>query len=305
MNEMMGGELSRLDPSLAKAWHFLEIHRGDLAEKAAREGLVQNPNSSELHLLLAQALHLQGKSEQADQEAVECLRIDPLDTAAMRLRSVLAEKRGEYSVAEQHILEALLLDPEAPVCLQTYSWLLFRVNQLEKAERVCREALRVWPEYLEAHNLLALILSEQKKHRTARQHSEIALAMDPGDEVSHQATGVQLLRSGRPFAGRRHLREALRIDPSDPDVEEAFLYADRLCRLPMLPLYYVQLLCDRIPGGSYGLWAGVVLLIIYGRSLGLSQSAVGYLGIGWLCFCVYSWIAPSLTNLWIKWRPPQ
>ena len=67
---------------------------------------------------------------------------------------------------------------------------------------------------------------------------------------------------GRPFLARRHLREAVRQNPGNGAMVEAFERIDLNTRWVTLPNYYLSLVMDRLPGGTFGLWGIVVVTFI-------------------------------------------
>jgi tetratricopeptide (TPR) repeat protein len=82
-------ELEPLDPTLYDVPTEADLQLGRIAdaERMLRAGLerIRPPDSLELHLLLAQVLHAEGKNADALAELVAVLTIDPKNEAALKL----------------------------------------------------------------------------------------------------------------------------------------------------------------------------------------------------------------------------
>ena len=301
----------RAEPAGASPFVFVQraaemnqIGRHDLAEGFARRALETTPNLAEAHVQLALARHGQGRTKEGLQLLDAAMELAPGHARIHGLRALLLTQLGRYRDAEESALEALRLDPEDAFLFRIYGQLVFKAGQLDKAEQLLRRALELEPEDESASALLALVLSEAKKQSRALHHGRRSLALAPDEDVGHLAMGVTLLRGGRPFAARRHLREALRIDP-DPDAEEAFLQADRCCRIVYLPMYCWSLVVDRLPGKNIGAWALFLVFLFGGEAAGLPQSVLTIGSFLYIGMCLYSWVADAIVRGWIKLFPPK
>lgn len=278
--------------------------RHDLAEDYARRALAREPQDAGALVQLALARHGRGKTAEGVAILGEALAARPEYARAHGLRALLRTELGKYRDAEVDALEALRLDPEDAFLFRIYGQLVFKAGQLDKAEKLLRRSLELEPEDESTSALLALVLSEGKKQARALQHGRRSLALAPDEDVGHLALGATLLGSGRPFAARRHLREALRIDP-DADAEQAFLQADRCCRLVYLPMYYWSLAVDRLPGKNIGAWALFLVFLFGGEAAGLPQPVLTLGSVLYIGMCLYSWVADPIVRGWIKLFPPK
>ena len=292
------------DP-IERAEHLLDADRYDLAEKLLRRSLAGNPTSAILHLQMSRAHNGLKNPVEAEREAREAIACDPELAGAHGYLGYLLSDAGKNREAEEQFLVALKLEPGSAGLLAGYASLLFKTGHLDKAEALIRAALREDPERSHSHSVLALVLAEKGKQKAAHSHGKIGLALDPSNDVSHLALGASYLGSGHPFKARRHLREALRIDSSDASAEQAFLDADRACRLTYLPLYHWSLVIDKLPGKQFAVWGAIVVFLMVARSAKIPSMVTGWIAFSYLGFCVYTWVADPLTSLWIKLRPPR
>jgi tetratricopeptide (TPR) repeat protein len=293
------------DLRLEKIQHFLDIGRYDLAERELREALALFPEEPLLHVQLGWALEGLGRSDEAETEGRLALQLDPEYDDAIILLAKLSLNAGRHREAEELCLSALKLDPLSPRNYLIYAILMHKTGHLDKAEKLLRKCLELNPEHNTAHSLLSVVLAEKRKAGSAVAHGTFGVALDPDSDYSHAMLGHTYLATGHPFKARTHLREALRIDPGDSDVAEAFYEADRATRWIYLPMYFWSLLMNRVPGLQFGVWIGMIILFQLLRRAGVSSQIVFALAMTYLVFCIYTWVATPLANLWIKMRPAR
>ena len=178
-------------------------------------------------------------------------------------------------------------------------------DELSRHERLTQAALREDPEHAEAHSIRALILAERSQHREATVHGRRGLNLEPDSPLSHLSTGAAYLKAGRPFRARRYLREALRISPGIREIEELYLQADLACRWVCMPMYYFELLVERLPGRQFALWGIVVVLLTVLRRIEVADLYIVTFAGAWVLLCLYSWAASPLGKLWVRVRPPR
>lgn len=290
---------------LEKIQHFIDVERYDLAERMAREALAVHPEESMLHVQLAWALEGLGRADEAEREGHLALQLDPEESEAIILLAKLNLNAGRHREAEKLCLSALQLEPLAPRNYLIYGILMQKTGHLEKAEKLLRKCLEIAPETPLAHAVLSAILAEKRQGQAALAHGAHGVSLDPDSDYSHATLGLAYLTTGHPFKARMHLREALRIAPDDADMEAAFAEADRATRWIYLPMYFWSLWMERVPGLQFGFWIGMIVFLQVLRQMGVSSQIVFAIAMTYLAFCVYTWVATPLANLWIKIRPAR
>src|SRR5687768_7965027 len=165
--------------------HFNNIGRPDLAEREARRALAQDPELVHLHVLLAQALHAQKRTQEAEDALTEALRRDAECTPALGYKAILAMDAGRFSESETLLLQALALDPMEESLYLNYALLMYNTHHLDKAEQLLKRALEIAPEYPRAHSLLGVVLAAKEKGEQARFHGEMGLHLEAGGDVPH------------------------------------------------------------------------------------------------------------------------
>jgi tetratricopeptide (TPR) repeat protein len=300
-----GRSMGSVHHFLGKAQHFNESARYDLAAGTLREGLQSHPDSVELNSLLCISLLNAGKNEECRDVCGETLRLDPEDLNAIFCLGRLAIVEGKHSEGEKHLLEGLAINPRNVPYLVEYARLMNITDNYRKSQKLLETALEIDPEHPGALSLLSYVQSRRLRLDGARASRGKALESDPDSAIVHLRTSVSATLAGRPFLGRYHAREALRMDPTIPGIEDVYLEADRNCRWLFLPAFYYSLLVDKIPGKQFGLYIIYITLLFGMNALGVPGQVLGLFVISYLAFCVYTWIARPLTQLWIKWRPPR
>jgi Tfp pilus assembly protein PilF len=296
-------QVNSMGQIIAKAHHFMDSDRPDMASATLRKGLTHHPESAQMHGLLAITLLNQNLLDECREAIGEALKCDPEDLNSHFCLSRLAIQEGRHSEAEMHLLEGLKIDPENVPFMVEYARLMSLTSNNEKADNVLARALAIEPNHEGALGLRSTIKADRAHFAAADEHRTKALEANPDSAVVHIRAGASSLKSGRPFRARRHFREAMMIDPNFPDLEETYRESDRYCRWTYLPLFYWSLVLERIPGRQFTFYLAFLVAAKGLPALGVPNAVVTPILIGYLGFCVYTWIANPLTNLWLKWRP--
>ncbi len=296
-------QINSMGQIISKAKHFMASDRADMASDTLRQGLTHHPESAYMHGLLAITLLNQNLDDECREAVAEALRCDPNELNSHFCLSRLAIKEGRHTEAEKHLLDGLRFDPENVVFMVEYARLLSLTNNDKKADDVLARALAIEPNHEGALGLRSAIKADRAHFASADEHRTKALEANPDSAMVHIRVGASSLKSGRPFRARRHFREAMMIDPNFPGLEEAYQESDRFCRWTYLPMFYWTLVLERIPGRQFTFYLAFLVAAKGLPAMGVPDMVVAPILIGYLGFCVYTWIANPLTNLWLKWRP--
>jgi tetratricopeptide (TPR) repeat protein len=147
-------EASRLNPKWITLWldwggMWLAQKRPDQAVQVIQAGLKANPDSEELHMLIASAYSIQGQIENAITAYDGALRLNPRNALAANNLAVLLV---DYKEDPQNLQKAFALsrdfEKEAPhpLFLDTLGWVRFKMGQQEEALRLMKEAVAKSPE---------------------------------------------------------------------------------------------------------------------------------------------------------------
>jgi Flp pilus assembly protein TadD len=158
------------------------------------EGLKVNPDSEELHMLLASAQSEQGEIDLAMAAYETTLRLNPRNLlAANNLAVLLADRKGDPSSLQRAFALSRDFEKEAPhpLFIDTLGWVRFRMGQPEEAIRLMKDAVAKSPDMAVLNYHLGMALFQSGKRTEARTYLSKAL------------------RNSDSFEGRREAEQAL------------------------------------------------------------------------------------------------
>jgi len=212
------------------------IQRGKFkdAEAMTRTRLAEEPNSPDLHLLLAQVLFHLERPKEAESAARTAIGLDPgsgyphetlaqillgmsdlkgaeeavrqansLDGDCASRRGILARiasERGKYQLCLEHAQAGLEMDPEYEVCRLLRGISLGRLGRHEEADEEAMGLLRDDPEDSYNHSVRGWILLERNAMDEAKMHFQEALRLDPENEDARSGL-ARCLQQGNPVLG--------------------------------------------------------------------------------------------------------
>jgi serine/threonine-protein kinase len=166
-------EAIRLTPDLAEAHLSLGALLGDrlrdypAAESEYREAIRLKPDYAEAHSNLGNALHTQGKLDEAIAAYREAIRLRPdLAMAHYGLGAALYDQ-GKLGQATAGFREAIRLQPDNVGAHYGLGIALNTQGKLDEAVAAYREAIRLQPDFAEAHCDLGNILRRQADYAGA------------------------------------------------------------------------------------------------------------------------------------------
>lgn len=285
--------------------HYNDVGRFDDAEREAVRGLAASPDDVVLLIQLTRSLMGRARWQDAEAAIERVLAVDPENASGFNLLSVARSQQGRFGDAEAAVLEALRLDPQWASAYEVYGDLMMRTTHLEKARKLYERARALNPEDPDLPSKIALVETQLNRLTSASREAATGLRLGPAESLAHASRGVAHLASGHPFRARADFREALRLDPANAELEEVWLNADTCCRVVFLPMYYWSLVVDRLPGKQFLVWGFLLAFVFGGRALGLPPDVITVGSLTYLAFCVYSWLATPIVNVWKRIVPPK
>ena len=176
-------EASRVNPKWITPWLdwgglWLAQKQSDQAVEVIQAGLKVNPDSEELHMLLASAYSTQGKIDPAITAYDGALRLNPRNVlAANNLAVLLVDYKGD----PQNLQKAFALsrdfekDVPHPLFLDTLGWVRFKMGQQEEALRLMKNAVAKSPEVPTLNYHLGMAYYQSGKTAEARAYLSKAL----------------------------------------------------------------------------------------------------------------------------------
>ena len=176
-------EASRVNPKWITPWLdwgglWLAQKQPDQAVQVIQAGLKANPDSEELHMLLASAYSTQGQIDHAITAYDGALRLNPRNVlAANNLAVLLVDYKGD----PQNLQKAFALsrdfekDVPHPLFLDTLGWVRFKMGQQDEALRLMKDAVAKSPEVPTLNYHLGMAYYQSGKTAEARAYLSKAL----------------------------------------------------------------------------------------------------------------------------------
>lgn len=192
-------EAARLNPKWITPWLnwatlSLSRKKPDVAVQVLQDGLKANPDSEELHMLLASAHSEQGQIDPAMAAYETTLRLNPRNVlAANNLAVLLVDHKGDPSSLQKAFALSRDFEREAPhpLFIDTLGWVRFKMGQPEEAIRLMKEAVAKSPDISVLNYHLGIAFFQSGKQAEARIYLSKAL------------------KSSDSFEGRREAEQAL------------------------------------------------------------------------------------------------
>jgi len=185
------------------------------AETLYRSTIAANPDS-----LLARnnlsSLLLDGPAAgwaEAEQHAVEAVRIDPRDASAHNNLGLAWQRTGRYEDAAREHREAIRLNPDLAAAHYNLGIALGALGRLDEAATAYEASLRVFPSQPEVLSNLGQIRAQQGRFDEAVSSLREAVRLAPGSPEIHMSL-ANILQSSHDYNGAITVYdEALRLRP--------------------------------------------------------------------------------------------
>jgi tetratricopeptide (TPR) repeat protein len=192
-------EAVRLNPKWMTPWLnwatlSLSRKKPDMAVQVLQDGLKANPDSEELHLLLASAHFGQGQIDLAITAYEATLRLNPRNLlAANNLAVLLVDHKSDPSSLQKAFALSRDFEKEAPhpLFIDTLGWVRFKMGQQEEAIRLMKDAVAKSPEMSVLNYHLGIAFFQSGKRAEARPYL------------------LKALKSSDPFEWRREAEQVL------------------------------------------------------------------------------------------------
>ena len=176
-------EASRVNPKWIMPWLdwaelWLAQKQPDQAVQVIQVGLKANPDSEELHMLLASAYSTQGQIDPAITAYDGVLRLNPRNLlAANNLAVLLVDYKEDPESLQRAFALSRDFEKEAPhpLFLDTLGWVRFKMGQQEDALRLMKDAVAKSPEVPTLNYHLGMAFYQSGKTAEARAYLSKAL----------------------------------------------------------------------------------------------------------------------------------
>ncbi|MBA4496168.1 tetratricopeptide repeat protein [Paenactinomyces guangxiensis] len=295
----------QVEAEMMKAEHALEVHRCDLAIQIMQNLLRVYPEQNQAFVMMARAYVMKREKQKAIQALKEALRLDPEDDYANALYGRLLGEEKQWEEAENAFQTALSIYPYHALTHLWYGFFLLSQHKTDQAYHHAEVALELDPEEEEAHILMARILSEKGKLEQEEESLLQALRLAPDSYFTHFHYGLFLLtKKNERKKAFEYLREAIRMNPEDPELREVFLISLKAKNRVYGLFWSYSLFLHRFGKWKWGFIIG--LYIMYRIVLYIARSSPDWapflipIIVLYIVFCIFSWTADPLFNLFIR-----
>jgi tetratricopeptide (TPR) repeat protein len=192
-------EASRVNPKWIEPWLawgelWLAQKRPDQAIQVIQAGLKANPDSEELHMLLASAYSNGGQIDPAITAYGAALRLNPRNVlAANNLAVLLVDYKGDSQNLQKAFALSRDFEKEAPhpLFLDTLGWVHLKMGQQEDAIRLMKHAVAKSPEIPTLNYHLGMAFYQSGRKTEARAYL------------------LKALKSAEVFQGRQEAEQTL------------------------------------------------------------------------------------------------
>jgi len=204
------------------ALRFLSVGNTPAAIDVLRNLLSQNPNDSDAHAILSQALLSQLRIEAATQEANLALQLDPGSSLAhfsIAKCQLLSSQPVKALEAANQAIDLEPLDHENHLLkAQCHE----RLEQKKDAKASLDEAIRLAPESPQVLVALGNFYLDDGDNQKAGELALSALTANAGNADAHLLLGRVKLRKGDKKGAKEHAVFAIMQDPDDVDTLTLF-----------------------------------------------------------------------------------
>ena len=182
-----------MTPWLNWAMLSLSQKKPDIAVQVLEEGLKANPESEELHMLLASARSEQGQIDLAIAAYETTLRLNSRNLlAANNLAVLLVDHKRDPSSLQRAFSLSRDFEKEAPhpFFIDTLGWVRFKMGQQEEAIRLMKQAVSKSPEMSVLNYHLGMALFQSGQRVEARTYLSKALKSSDSFEGRQDAEQV-------------------------------------------------------------------------------------------------------------------
>jgi tetratricopeptide (TPR) repeat protein len=201
--------------STYRAALLLSVGRVDEARVDIEGALNLDPTNSHAFALRSLIAVVQNEKDRALDLAEKAVGLDPKSSAARVALSYAQQANFDLQGALESIKEAVKLDPKNPLACARLAELWLSVGNLKKAVDAAQEAVALNPKLAHTQAVLGFAYLTKIKIRDAKKAFEKAIEMDQAAPLPRLGLGLAKIRQGKLKAGRDEIGIAASLDPNN------------------------------------------------------------------------------------------
>lgn len=267
---------------------LIEGERYGLAHEKLTEILTEFPNSTDAHILRAEAYLREKKYKEAKIAAAEVIQLDPESDHAFYILSRVAIEQDDYKEASSLIEQALMIAPYEASYFAAKAQISLLQRNYKQAVADATEGLELAPDDLDLNNLLSMAYSRLGQSSEAKERLENMMSEDPENPLTHCNMGFHYLQQGDHKQAKEHFAMALRQDPNYDYARMGMMEAMKASNFLYAKLLQFAFWMDRI--GSQNRWLFIIGLLVI-------VNVVPILAPIYLIFILWTWFTGPLSNV--------
>ena len=200
---------------IQQAGFFLDSGQVDEAQTLISRMLLQNPNDSDAHALLALIAIVQNDKERALTLANQAIMQNPMSTAAYLVLSYAQQAHFEIEAALDSAQKAVALDVRHALAWARSAELHMSLGDLDRALDAARRAVSLNPSLAKTQTILGFAHLLNMDTQAAKDFFHQAIILDQADPMPRLGLGIALIRQGNLEPGRIELEIAASLDPAN------------------------------------------------------------------------------------------
>jgi len=223
------GDLQRAFKSMAKdpaeirdprffayrAHLFLAVGQIDAANANIERALRLNPDDSHALALQTIIAVVQNDRDQALRTAQQAVAAAPNSATALIALSYAQQARFDLDGARASLEQAVRLEPNNALAWARLAELQSSFGALQKALQAAQRAVDLEPNLARTQTVLGYAYLAQVKTTQAKAAFDKAIALDQADALPRLGLGLAAIREGQLEAGRRDIEIAASLDPNN------------------------------------------------------------------------------------------
>jgi tetratricopeptide (TPR) repeat protein len=203
----------RLYTSLASS--LLGVGRVDEAEADIRRALELDPNNSMAFALQSIIAVTQNEKEKARDLATRAVQANPNSAAARIALSYAQQANFDLNGALASLMEAVRVEPENALAWARLSEMRLSFGELKEALEAAQKAVELNPNIARTQAVLGFAYLTQVKIGESMAAFEKAIELDQGDPLPRLGLGLAKIRQGDLEGGRGEIEVATTLDPNN------------------------------------------------------------------------------------------
>jgi tetratricopeptide (TPR) repeat protein len=194
---------------------LLAVGRVDEANADIARVLNLNPNDSDALALQTIIAVVQNEQERALDLARQAVRAAPNSASALIALSYAQQSVFDLEGARATLQKAVKLEPQNALAWARLAEIHSSFGRLDQAFEAAQEAATLNPNLSRTQTVLGFAYLTQVKTQQAREAFEKAIAFDQADPLPRLGLGLAQIREGDLHGGRREIEIAASLDPND------------------------------------------------------------------------------------------